>query len=309
MAIKVLLLAGLILGLSVTIVFAGGDVSSTTPKSPTADNGRQSHDQQDDSTAINHGAARSQAIHESTAAQHHEMNRDGGTHQVSNENKNHWWDAVPSNLLLAVFTLCLVIVGVFQFVVLKRSLKIAAESTETARKVVLSTKRAFVIHKDVTWEREQLMTIDGSIPSYKKVVWALRVKWGNSGDVFANATISANCQVLDDQPPKDCQFPYVPLDDHLFKYKCYSGAKVSLWPRAEILSEPLFIQGDDKSIELIIKGILRLFVWGEASYEDVLSEGTTHHTRFCAELTFRSRPPQPPERQPPTYLTDYNYAD
>lgn len=65
-------------------------------------------------------------------------NGDNKSHQYTKEQKSSWWDFSLTDTLLAIFTLALVIVGLFQFFILRGTLKAtekAANAAEVAAQV------------------------------------------------------------------------------------------------------------------------------------------------------------------------------
>ena len=83
-------------------------------------------------------------------------------------------------------------------------------------------------------------------------------------------------------------------------------------PNTEILSEPLKIGTLEHVISVIIEGVMDIYIWGQAKYNDTFDGTPRHQTRFCVKLYFTPQRMQMGRLKPlvlPVYYGKYNCAD
>lgn len=300
-----------VLTLSLMVFPTSADQASITRHSPAEQKTQNANKEKTDPDTINHPAAPVPPVQKSYAAPRLQKDRGKGHHEEDNDNNTAWYDRIPANALLALFTFCLVVVGVLQFITLWRTLRVTTRSMQNAETAMLSTKRPFIVLQGINFKEERNKTIDGSLPDCKMAVWKLSPYWENNGDTATNVIISANCQIFPDKPPEDFRFLYVPETEDFFQYVCHKDIKRFIWPRTQIPNEPLLVAGKMERFDSVIDGGLHLFLWGEARYDDILDKKAFHHTRFCVELFFTrvSHHTELQSDNPYNYYTDYNHGD
>lgn len=242
--------------------------------------------------------------------------RENKSSQYGQEQTSSWWDFSLTDVLLAIFTCGLVIVGWFQVRILRGTLKVtdgllgvaqeqsgdlkasiavaekaaeaAEDSVQVAKKSLNTTRRAYVFLKDIevreTQGRGSMSAIQGQMR------WQLFPRWQNSGDTpTRNLTISVGCKVSERELPDNFMFPYTneELSDDC-EYSCNTQRNIPMviGPKADIITVPLLISETHNDIARIMSDHLFLYVWGEAKYIDVFDATLTHCTRFFVKLSF-----------------------
>lgn len=190
-----------------------------------------------------------------------------------------WWQDP-----IAIFTLGLVFVGLFQaglfFVqlrLIRKSLddaKIAADaakegaqaardSADTSKLSMVASQRAYVHYNGMRWISYTDWN-DGSI------FWRLRPQWINSGNTPTRALhVYVKYELRDTPLPDNFEFsPDEPIN-----------APAMIAPHSVIESGHYNIEAED--LVAIREGAKFLYVWGLARYRDVFSSTPERITKFC----------------------------
>ena len=101
-----------------------------------------------------------------------------------------------------------------------------------------------------------------------------RLEWKNTGQTPATDVLTyTNWESRIDALPDDFPYPKASIND-----------AAALGPGQHVHAWPIFIPGE--TIERVRRGILRLYVWGAAEYNDTFKDTSRRRTEFCYEIVF-----------------------
>ena len=196
--------------------------------------------------------------------------------------KDEFWRATwqdPINLftlVLAIATIVLVIVAIFQSWILiganrtaQRAAAAAEDGTKISKEALISVQRAFVFIK----------LFKSHVVNNEFLIMPM---WENSGSTVANSLKNwVNFKVFSGEPPNNYDYPDLDRNGQLIPGQG-EGLSTFIGPHAtqyaDTLAIPLPI------MEEVRAGKLRLFIWGWAEYRDVFDGVSLHRTEFCNEV-------------------------
>ena len=101
-----------------------------------------------------------------------------------------------------------------------------------------------------------------------------QLEWKNTGQTPAiDVSTYTNWESRTDALPDNFPYPKGSTND-----------AAALGPGQHVHAWPIFIPGE--TIERVRRGILRLYVWGAAEYNDVFKDTSRRRTEFCYEIVF-----------------------
>jgi hypothetical protein len=222
----------------------------------------------------------------SPPTQNQSSEKPGGAYS-NNEQHEPWWQRASMDPV-AVFTLCLVLVGAFQvglfYVQLKlirvslTDAKIAADaakdgakaaqdSADIARTSMVAGDRAYVHFNACRWTSHRQ-------DSQSPVFWRLRPRWINSGNTSTRQLRLYVCYELLNAPlPENYKFTQI----------AHERRPVAMAPQGQFESQSRDFWGNEL---LAVKESRKvLYVWGVATYRDVFPNTPEHVTKFCVVAT------------------------
>ncbi|RZI44419.1 hypothetical protein EGT07_03085 [Herbaspirillum sp. HC18] len=209
-----------------------------------------------------------------------------------------------TDILLAVFTGLLVLLGWVQarrmrdaVSAAKDSAAIAEKSARVAEDALIAGQRAFMFIREIK-------TILHQDPETGKYHWTIHPVWANSGNTPTRGlSINTTYRLLDEPLPKDYNFPESQED----LIPTIAG------PRSMVEATPGAISSED--LEAVQGGKKFFYIWGWAEYNDIFEGTRKRVTRFCNQLIQVDGDPAAPasEHNPIQMMfgfhSENNYAD
>lgn len=220
-------------------------------------------------------------------------------------------DLKVTDVLLAVFTGLLVLLGWMQArrlreaivaagesaTVAKESAGIAEKSARTAEEALVSGQRAFMFIREIKTYLHQN-------PETGTFHWTIHPVWANSGNTPTRGlAINTTYRLLDKPLPSGYDFPE--SKENLIP--TIAG------PRSMVESLPGTLSSED--LEAVKEGKKYFYIWGWAEYNDIFEGTKKRITRFCNQLIQVDGDPMMPvdERNPIQMMFGFhaenNYAD
>lgn len=202
---------------------------------------------------------------------HTDRYTDGGKREPSNRVIELLCEAKLTDLLLALFTYCLVIVGAYQGWFLLDSGKTARISADAAKKSADVSERALLQSQRALVSVESFSA--GPIYDDKKVcAYVIKVTWNNTGVTDAiHVKAGVTYTVTDNIKVHTVQFAHNPI---------MQNDNMTIGARTASISSTDRVQ--EGNIRKVWEKKGRLFALARIEYEDVF--GRHHHTQFCVEF-------------------------
>jgi hypothetical protein len=205
-------------------------------------------------------------------------NRENESHQYGKEQKSSWWNFSLTDALLAIFTFALVIVGLFQFHILRgtlRATKVAAdaakESADLQKITMLNTQRAFIFLQGF----QTINNIDSNTGAIQYFI--LEPKFVNYGKTPGlNINAARFYEFYDIKVPIDKIVIINSLPKETEK------TQASLGPGEPFSTNSITITMQD-AIEIFSKN-KRCFVKIALEYNDWFSNTPLRHTNYFSEI-------------------------
>jgi hypothetical protein len=194
--------------------------------------------------------------------------------QFDAEQKEREARAAFSDQLL-VFAALVVAVGAFlaiaflvQAFYLGLGLRAIRQSQQVAERNIMTTQRAFVYIRELTWRNAG----GGANVNISPI-------WANAGTTpTRRLRVSTNWTASHSELRPDFDVNYVRPPDNLF---LGPGAKAEFGT----ISVPM------RDVQAAIEERLHLYVWGRATYEDMFEGSPPHHFQFCHRLAVTGETP------------------
>ena len=209
-----------------------------------------------------------------------------------------------TDILLALFTGVLVVLGWIQarrmretVAAAKESVAVAEKSARTAEEALVAGQRAFMFIREIK-------TFLHQDPETGKFHWTIHPVWANSGNTPTRGlSINTTYRLLDKPLPANYEFPE--SKENLIP--TIAG------PRSMVEASPGTLSSED--LEAVQQGKKFFYIWGWAEYHDMFEGTKKRVTRFCNQLIEIDGNPMMPvdERNPIQMMFGFhaenNYAD
>lgn len=209
-----------------------------------------------------------------------------------------------TDILLALFTGLLVMLGWIQarrmsetVAAAKESAAVAEKSARTAEEALIAGQRAFMFIREIK-------TFLHQDPETGKFHWTIHPVWANSGNTPTRGlSINTSYRLLDQPLPANYEFPE--SKENLIP--TIAG------PRSMVEALPGTLSSED--LEAVQQGKKFFYIWGWAEYHDIFEGTKKRVTRFCNQLVEVDGNPMMPvdERNPIQMMFGFhaenNYAD
>jgi hypothetical protein len=209
-----------------------------------------------------------------------------------------------TDILLALFTGVLVVLGWIQARRMRETVAAAKESAAVAEKSARTAEEALVAGQRAFMFIREIKTFLHQDPETGKFHWTIHPVWANSGNTPTRGlSINTTYRLLDKPLPANYEFPE--SKENLIP--TIAG------PRSMVEASPGTLSGED--LEAIQQGKKFFYIWGWAEYHDMFEGTKKRVTRFCNQLIEIDGNPMMPvdERNPIQMMFGFhaenNYAD
>ena len=214
------------------------------------------------------------------------------------------YDVKVTDVLLALFTGLLVVLGWVQarrmreaVGAAKESATVAEKSARVAEEALVSGQRAFMFIREIKTYLHQ----DPETGNYH---WTIHPVWANSGNTPTRGlSINTTYRLLDKPLPASYDFP----ESRENLIPTIAG------PRSMVEATPGTLSSED--LEAVREGKKFFYIWGWAEYHDIFEGTKKRVTRFCNQLIQVDGDPLAPfsEHNPIQMMFGFhaenNYAD
>jgi hypothetical protein len=209
-----------------------------------------------------------------------------------------------TDILLALFTGVLVVLGWIQARRMRETVAAAKESAAVAEKSARTAEEALVAGQRAFMFIREIKTFLHQDPETGKFHWTIHPVWANSGNTPTRGlSINTTYRLLDKPLPANYEFPE--SKENLIP--TIAG------PRSMVEASPGTLSGED--LEAVQQGKKFFYIWGWAEYHDMFEGTKKRVTRFCNQLIEIDGNPMMPvdERNPIQMMFGFhaenNYAD
>ena len=213
-------------------------------------------------------------------------------------------DVKITDLLLALFTGVLVVLGWIQARRMRETVAAAKESAAVAEKSARTAEEALVAGQRAFMFIREIKTFLHQDPETGKFHWTIHPVWANSGNTPTRGlSINTSYRLLDKPLPVNYEFPE--SKENLIP--TIAG------PRSMVEASPGTLSSED--LEAVQQGKKFFYIWGWAEYHDIFEGTKKRVTRFCNQLVEVDGNPMMPvdERNPIQMMFGFhaenNYAD
>jgi hypothetical protein len=209
-----------------------------------------------------------------------------------------------TDILLALFTGVLVVLGWIQARRMRETVAAAKESAAVAEKSARTAEEALVAGQRAFMFIREIKTFLHQDPETGKFHWTIHPVWANSGNTPTRGlSINTTYRLLDKPLPANYEFPE--SKENLIP--TIAG------PRSMVEASPGTLSSED--LEAVQQGKKFFYIWGWAEYHDMFEGTKKRVTRFCNQLIEIDGNPMMPvdERNPIQMMFGFhaenNYAD